>query len=101
MEFSEELMRSFDEELNKIRIKSKPEASKTEETVLELLNHLAARKILKTTPEEGDEGFEGPPCRQSLEEDDASNALKDVKSLSKEVGEDDVETLSNLSLIHI
>ena len=24
-------------------------------------------KILKATPEEGDEGFEGPPCRQTLE----------------------------------
>ena len=49
----------------------------------------------KTTPEEGDEGFEGPPCRQSLEEEDASDASKDVKTHSKEVGENDVEILSN------
>ena len=56
----------------------------------------------KTTPREGDEGFEGPPYRQSLEEesgkvpeDDASDASEDVKTLNKEVEEDDVETLSN------
>ena len=54
---------------------------------------------IKTTPGEGDEGFEGPPYRQSLEEDDASDASKDVNSLSKEVGENDVEILSNKAKI--
>ena len=52
-------------------------------------------KILKTTPGEGDEGFEGPPYRQSLEEDDANDTSENVKSLSKEVEEDDDETLSD------
>ena len=51
----------------------------------------------KTTPGEGDEGFEGPPYRQSLMEDDASEAFKieDAKPLDKEVEEDeDIESLS-------
>ena len=43
---------------------------------------------VKTTPGEGDEGFEGPPCRQSLEED--------VEPLDKDVEkEENVETLGN------
>ena len=49
----------------------------------------------KTTPEEGDEGFEGPPCRQFLEEEDASDASKDVRILNmKAEDQNDVESLS-------
>ena len=50
----------------------------------------------KTTPGDGDEGFEGPPCRQSLEEKDAdevSETRNDTNPLDREVEE--------LSLIHI
>ena len=42
----------------------------------------------KITPKEGDEGFEGPPCRQTLE--------KDVESLDKDAKKQkDVKTLGN------
>ena len=99
---------------SKASLEIKEDAIKdNEETVLELLNCVATRKILrvesekilKTTPGEGDEGFEGPPYKQSLEEDDANeaskkkddaiDASKNVKSLSKEAEEDDDETLGD------
>ena len=93
---------------NKASLEIKEDAIEdNEETVLELLSYAAARKILKTTPEEGDEGFEGPPFRQSLEEDDASEASgkqnddasdaskDDIKILDDKVeDEDDIESLS-------
>ena len=34
---------------------------------------------IQTTPEKGEEGFEGPPCRQSLEEKDA-NEVSGIKT---------------------
>ena len=55
----------FFEEPTKIKIKDKASLEiieytieDNEEIVLELLSYLAARRILKTTPGEGDEGFE-------------------------------------------
>ena len=84
-----------------------------EETVLELLNYVAARRILKTKAEINDAKplnkeakkekdvevlIKNPEkIRQSIredEKDDANDASRDDKSVSKEADEDNVDTLS-------
>ena len=75
--------RTTETEDEHIRILLDIREDKEEEILRSLENWRNLRwRTLKTTPEEGDEGFEGPPCKQLLG--------KDLEPLEK-----DVETLSN------